>query len=360
MASLNALGRQILEALRVKVIPWAESGAPFVLLDAPPKLSGTNTVIERPGKKLPLQHGKGQNVRTQWWKEENLNTMTSPYMGCVVEGEADITIGTTTAMCRRLNIPGKRWIVSIPQQNIFIVPPHIPVSSGMHPHWERPHPERAYSRILWFQFHNSGVSCHFCSSDKGEHRTYPVYFIQGTRFLSLANALINEMATQPPQYLPLVYHNLGTLLHLMVRGLITRQAKSALEANETTSSPSTITSANTLIQQATDFIDQRIYEDPPTLKQIADHLQLSPRHLSRIFRREANISVIELVTSRRMNLARQLLLESQFNITRIAKNCGYASSSSFIKAFIRHFDTSPTSYRAAHQDNGSITQHLAI
>src|SRR5690606_24894926 len=123
MATLNALGRQLLDVLRSKLIPWAEHAAPFLLLDAPPQLIGSNRVTQLPGKKLALQHGKGQIVRTQLWDSENLNAMNSPYMGCLIEGEADITIGTTTAMCRRLKIPGSRWIVNIPEQNIFLVPP---------------------------------------------------------------------------------------------------------------------------------------------------------------------------------------------------------------------------------------------
>jgi AraC-like DNA-binding protein len=358
--ALNALGRQILDVLRNKLIPWSESGTPFMLLDAPPKLIGTNIITEQPGPKLPIQHGKGQNVRTQRWAEENMNTMTSPYMGCVVKGEADIVIGTTSAMCRKLKILGKRWIISAPQQNIFMVPPHIPVSSGMHPHWERPHPERAYSRILWFQFHGNGVSCHFCTSDKGEHHTHPVYFIQGTKFLPLANALIDEMTAQSPQYLPLVYHNLGVLLHLMVRGLLQAKADGTLHELETARFSENAANANVLIQHAIDFIDQNIYDQPLTLQQIANHLQLSPRHLSRIFRRETDMSVKDMVISRRMRLARQLLLESQFNIARIARQCGYASPSSFIKVFTHHFGMSPTAYRAAQQTNGPVAQQLAI
>jgi AraC-like DNA-binding protein len=354
MASLNSLGRQILEVLRTRLMPWVEGGAPFILLDAPPKLIGTNTIIEQPGPKLPVQHGRGQNVRTQWWAEENLNTMTTPYMGCVIEGEADITIGTTTAMCRRLKIPGKRWIVRAPQQSIFIAPPQTPISSGSRPHWERPHPERAYSRILWIQFHSSGIRCHFCSSDKGIHRTHPFYFIHGTKFLPLAETLIDEMTTQSPQYLPIVYHNLANLLHHTARGLMSRQDK---HQAETAISPSaSYDSADELIQRATDFIDQHLYDYPLSLENIAAHLHLSPRHLGRIFQREAHSTVMQLVTKRRMQLAGQLLIESQFSVIDVAEYCGYASPSSFIKAFIRHFGVSPADYRAVNRLNVQIEQ----
>jgi len=359
MATLNALGRQILDALRNKLIPWASNGAPFLLLDAPPQLIGSNHIIEKPGKKLPLQHGKGQNVRTQLWESENLNAMTSPYMGCLIEGEADITIGTTTAMCRRMKIPGKRWIINIPQQNIFLVPPHVPLSGGMYPHWEGANIEKAYSRILWLQFQGSGVSCHFCTTSKGEHLTHPFYFINGTQFLPLANMLVDEMSTQSPQYVPVIYHNLGTLFHLMVRSLLLTKADNTIHELGSARFSGNAANANVLIQRAIDFMDQNIYDQPLTLQQLADHLQMSPRHLSRIFRRETDMSVKDMVIARRMRLARQLLIESQFNIARIARQCGYASPSSFIKVFARHFGMPPTAYRTTQQANGPVAQQLA-
>jgi len=353
MAPLNAPGRQILEVLRTKLIPWAGGGAPFILLDAPPKLIGSNTVTEEPGHKLPLQRGIGQIIRTQAWREEGLNSVTTPYMGCVVDGEADIVTGTTTAMCRKLKIPGKRWIVRVPQQSFLMAPPHVPHSSGQRPHWERPHPETAYSRILWMQFHSTGIHCHFCTSDKGGHRTHPMYFINGTKFFPLAESLISEMSQQSPQYLPLVYLHLSTLLQLMVRNLLTKQAKNITEESMIIPS-NTFSNADVLIQQAIDFIDQNLYDYPLSVERIAAHLHLSPRHLARIFQREAHISLMQLVTKRRMETACQLLIESQLNITGVAGHCGYASIPSFIKAFRRYSGTSPSAYRAAHKQDVSI------
>lgn len=353
MAPLNALGRQILDVLRTKLIPWASGSAPFIVLDAPPKLIGSNTVIEKSGRKLPLHRGIGQIIRTQAWPEQKLSSVSMPYMGCVVDGEADIAMGTTTAMCRKLKIPGKRWIVQAPQQSFVMTPPHVPHSDGHSPHWERPHPETAYARIFWMQFHRTGVHCHFCTSDKGNHRTHPLYFLYGTEFLPLAESLISEMSMESPQYLPLVYLHLSTLLQLMVRNLLTIQAKSATEES-ILAHPNKFDNSDALIQQATDFIDQHLYDYPLSVERIAAHLHLSPRHLARIFQRNSDISVMQLVTKRRMELACQLLIESQLNIVGVAGHCGYASVPSFIKAFRRYSGTSPSAYRAAHRHDVSI------
>jgi len=133
----TATHRQLLETLRGQLIPWANSSAPFVLLSAPPRVIGSNQVSERPGKALPLKHGNGRIVREQYWSDQNMNSTSVPYFGCVTEGEADLVVGTTTAMCRKMKIPGKRWIIQMPKGSFFLLPPGIPFCGGADIHWER-------------------------------------------------------------------------------------------------------------------------------------------------------------------------------------------------------------------------------
>jgi len=355
MLTLNVIEKQILNALRDQLIPWAGEGAPFILLGAPPQIIGTNPIIELPGKKLQLLHGTGQQVRVQSWPEENLNTITAPYMGCVVEGEADIITGTTTAMCRKSKIPGKRWIIQMPQKSFFLAPPLVPVSRGGRPHWERSQSEKAYSRILWMQFQSTGVRCHFCTSDKGKHWSHPYCFIYGTELYPLARTLIHEMTQQSQQYVPLVYFTLNMLFHYMIRGLVSQRAGNN-QAETTRIVSATFGSADGLIQEIISFIDQNLNSKLLTVEQIAEKVHLSPSHLARVFKREMDVPVMEFVIQRRMELACQLLLESQFNIRHVADYSGYLSPSSFIKAFVRHYGVSPTAYRSTHQGNDGIEQ----
>jgi len=348
MALLNALGRQILEALRTELIPWVSGGAPFVLLGAPPRIIGSNRITEEPAKKLPMLRGRGQKVRVQLWKEENLNSLTIPYLGCVLEGEADIVSGATTSMCRKFNIPGKRWIINAPTKTFLMTPPGVPLSGGFHPHWEGAHPEKAYSRMLWVQFQTTGVCCHFCTSSKGEHWSHPDFFIQGAEFYPLAQKLIQEMTDQPSQYLPLVYHHLSALLHYMVRALLSKPCVSGEHVS--LASPH-IDRGDNMVQQAIAFINTNFNEHTLTVGQIAAHLHISPRHLARLFQQETGTPVIAFVFERRMELACDLLAHSEFNISKVGGLCGYASSSSFVKAFFRHFGVSPTEYRVAQKGN---------
>lgn len=358
MASLSTAERQLLDTLRDKLIPWADGGVPFVLLGAPPKIIGSNAVREEAAEALPTLKGAGLKVHVQVWKEQNLNSMTMPYLGCVVEGEADIVTATTEAMCRSLQISGKRWIVNALAKSFLLTPPKIPVSGGERPHWEMPNPEKAYSKILWMQFHATGISWHFCTTDQGKHWSHPLYFISGTEFLPLSQKLIHEMTLQSQQYLPLVYHYLSILFHYMVREL---QAKPALKNQEMNAADffMRVGRNDDVTHRAIAFIDENLNRHSLSVEQVAAHLQLSSRHLARIFKRDTERSLLTFITEQRMKLACQHLTQSQYSIRKIAGNVGYTTSSSFIKAFLRHFGVSPTAYRIAHQGNVRNGQQVA-
>jgi len=343
----SAIENQVFHVLTDKLIPWANEGAPFVLFSAPPTQIGMHIITEEEGKKLPLQRGGiGNKVHAQFWREENLNAVAVPYMGCVVEGEADITLGTTTAMCRKLGIPGKRWVLQAPQKCFFLTPPHYPISSGGGVHWQRPHPERAHSRIFWMQFYPTGVLCHFCSCEKGRHWNHPHCFITGSETFPIAETLMREMTGQAPRYVPMVYFNLGILLNLMARDIL-QGAKSHPENGLSLSSAGT-----SPLQAALDYIGGNLAHRLMTVETIAAHAHLSPRHLARTFKREMEMTVMEYVFQSRMTLAGRLLRESTFSVRKIATSCGYVSAAPFIKAFQRHYHCSPSEYRHANSNDG--------
>lgn len=345
MLQSNALRLQILNVLQTQIMPWINSGAPFALLDIPPKVIGANKITEIPGKKLPLQRGAGREVRTQFWREENLNAMTVPYMGCVIEGEADIVIGTTTAICSRHKIPGTKWVFQAPQKTVFLVPPQVPLSSGGAVHWERAAPENAYSRILWMQFHSGGMSCHFCTSSYGKHRSHPEYFIPSSEMLPLAQSLINEMNEQVSQYVPLVYLYLRTMLHVMLRNVEVPQNAAGESIKKSVSSGAATGASDEVLQEAIHYIDRHINNALMTAEEIALSLHLSARHLSRLFQRDTGMPIMTFVTQRRMELASRLLKETSYTVRQVAMYSGYSSVPSFIKAFIRHFGVSPAEFR---------------
>lgn len=96
------------------------------------------------------------------------------------------------------------------------------------------------------------------------------------------------------------------------------------------------------------LIAQRIEENPvndTNLENIATEFGLSSRQLRRIVQKELGVSPIELLQTRRLLLAKQLLTETKLPITEIAFASGYSSLRRFNDAFCTRYKIAPTHLR---------------
>lgn len=92
------------------------------------------------------------------------------------------------------------------------------------------------------------------------------------------------------------------------------------------------------------FIYQN-YNQPITLKDIADSAHVSPRTCSNIFQHYLSISPINYLIRFRLEIACILLETTNDSIDSISRNCGFESSAYFTKQFKAHYNTTPTKYR---------------
>ncbi len=347
--AFNATRRQLVETLQNQMIPWLGSGAPVTLLDAPPHAIGSAIIHQSPGKVLPNRHGIGKEVHVQHWPDENLDAASVPVIGCVLDGEADIVVGTTNKICRALNLPGTRWTVEMPQRTFFVIPPNVPISSAGQAHWHRENPEKAYSRMFWMQVHENGVYCHFNASSKGKLWISPHTFEHHKQLLPLANNLIYELQRQSHRYVTISYFHLTLLLEYVLQHLLTNFSRDRIADSSTVLPPMTLAENQALtdqrIQKILNYITENLSRPELNTEMIAEHFKCSPTHLRRIFQIQLSTSTMKFVTQKRMEFAQQLLLESSFNIEQISEYSGYRYQSNFTHAFTKYFGLSPSQYR---------------
>jgi transcriptional regulator GlxA family with amidase domain len=98
-----------------------------------------------------------------------------------------------------------------------------------------------------------------------------------------------------------------------------------------------------------------------SLSELADHLNLSPRHLSRLFREELSTTPGRYVESIRFDIAKGFL-DQGYTATQAAARAGFPSYESLRRVFARELSMSPAAYqrrfRTAHRDEagaGSAT-----
>lgn len=81
------------------------------------------------------------------------------------------------------------------------------------------------------------------------------------------------------------------------------------------------------------------------LKDVADAVCLSRRHLARLFRQQMNTSVVGYLTALRMDVARQLLLDPRLPIKQIAQMVGFQHVHYFSTLFRRSVGITPARFR---------------
>ena len=79
---------------------------------------------------------------------------------------------------------------------------------------------------------------------------------------------------------------------------------------------------------------------------LAAEAGVSPRSLSRLFRRELNASPSKFVERVRIDQARRALLETEAQIEIVAIRCGFGSLRRMDRAFLRTISATPTEFRA--------------
>lgn len=72
---------------------------------------------------------------------------------------------------------------------------------------------------------------------------------------------------------------------------------------------------------------------------------LSNSHLQRLFKRATGIGFKRALTEKRLLRAASLLSETNLSIKEVAHAVGYEHTSSFTRAFERHFEETPRHYR---------------
>ena len=103
-------------------------------------------------------------------------------------------------------------------------------------------------------------------------------------------------------------------------------------------------------------IEEGTAEETTALEAISSEFALSSRQIRRIVQKELGVPPIQLILTRRLLLAKQLLTETKLPVTEIAFASGFSSLRRFNDAFTARYRMPPTRLRKKVAD-GSSTMH---
>ena len=101
-------------------------------------------------------------------------------------------------------------------------------------------------------------------------------------------------------------------------------------------------------------IEEGSMDDDEGLEAIADQFELSSRQIRRIIKKELGVAPIQLILTRRLLLAKQLLTETHLPITEIAFASGFSSLRRFNDAFSTRYGMPPSRLRKSAVDDAGV------
>jgi len=102
------------------------------------------------------------------------------------------------------------------------------------------------------------------------------------------------------------------------------------------------------VQLAIDYIEAN-YTEPMTLAQIAKAAHLSVSRLAHVFKEQMDLTIIDYLTSVRIERAKHLLLSTNWHCTEICSEVGYANQSYFTRAFKGAVGMTPSEFRSRNR-----------
>jgi AraC family transcriptional regulator len=98
------------------------------------------------------------------------------------------------------------------------------------------------------------------------------------------------------------------------------------------------------LRKVEDYVRENLAEEI-SVERLAELVELSPFHFSRVFKQATGMTPLQFVTRERITYAQQLIRETSRSLIEIALEVGYTSPSSFTKAFRRVAGVTPMEFR---------------
>ncbi|WP_431087569.1 ABC transporter substrate-binding protein [Paenibacillus sp. 8b26] len=207
------------------------------------------------------------------------------------------------------------------------------------------------TRHSWYVLHGSkGLELNMTPSERGIEYVivlYKVASLSGHTVYSLppvAHGFVPPypvMLYQKLQLLEQAWHDKDTLSKVQAQG---RFYDFAYECMRQLQEQKVRMPSRDMVTQAIRFMQDH-YAESITLERLAGLLECSPRHLTRLFKKQTNCSPIMYLIQLRMDKAKELLRKTDATLQDIAASVGYPDVYFFSRAFKKYTGVSPVHYR---------------
>ncbi len=100
-----------------------------------------------------------------------------------------------------------------------------------------------------------------------------------------------------------------------------------------------------LVEKICKYIDDNFTNSSLTVNMLANHFSLHPSYINSVFKKNKNISILSYINDKRLNYAKELIINSDMPIKNIATKSGFNDAFYFSKKFKAKYDISPSVMR---------------
>lgn len=222
-----------------------------------------------------------------------------------------------------------RDIIGVPGDLVLIEP-------SAHCHYRR-HPKHAQWCHAWVIFTPKPELLKWMKWPGAGERMYRVNSGDGDAFKKMDELLrqIRETLVDESSYRDDLCLNLLEQLFIRVNRTSLAQQLGSLDSR---------------VAKACEYLRRQL-EIPLTVKEIADHCNVSTSRISHLFKEEMGMGLQEYRNRLRMQNARNLLVTTRLPVSAIALKTGYSDPSQFSKYFHRQNGCSPRQFRSQYRQS---------
>ncbi|MBO4845346.1 MAG: response regulator [Lachnospiraceae bacterium] len=179
-------------------------------------------------------------------------------------------------------------------------------------------------------------------ADALESKMFRDYLILNIRFTVLA--FVSELGVSKEEFLENT--DISMLNEMsMDSGTIKTYIRNMLDSAIAFRDKASSSQYKGMIKKALAYIDENFTDDSLSLNAVAGYSNVSPNYFSGIFSNEMDMTFVEYVTSKRMELAKKLLKTTNMHTGEIAGEVGYKDQHYFSVVFKKTQGMSPRDYR---------------
>jgi AraC-like DNA-binding protein len=110
------------------------------------------------------------------------------------------------------------------------------------------------------------------------------------------------------------------------------------------------------VGSAIEYIDEHLRDTDLNAARVARHLEINATYLAHLFKEQTGVRMNRYIASARVDLAKRLLATTDWQVKRIARECGYANPDWFGHVFHAHTAMKPCEYRLSLRGKDSAPE----